>query len=306
MDLIGYGTNATVYETARAPAGSNGTGLYRASAGCSDTDNNAVDFTSAAVTSPRRRTSPLNACAGGTPVAQPIVLACPASVSAQSGTAVSAILRASDADSIVNNVAITSTNAGISLSGFAPATAIGGSASVNLDVAANLPTGIYNVTVNFTNNDGQANACTIPVNVAGVVTIPQIQSANPRSPYAGTVQTTSGVITAKVGGGFFIQDANGDGDPTTSDALFVFSSAATGNIGDKITVTGQITEFTPSGATRSYTEMTNVTSLTVTGAGFTVTPTNIELPSNDLARYEGMLVRFTSPLTVNGTNYLGS
>jgi predicted extracellular nuclease len=306
MDLIGYGTNATVYETARAPAGSNGTGLYRASAGCSDTDNNAVDFTSAAVTSPRRRTSPLNACAGGTPVAQPIVLACPASVSAQSGTAVSAILRASDADSIVNNVAITSTNAGISLSGFAPATAIGGSASVNLDVAANLPTGIYNVTVNFTNNDGQANACTIPVNVAGVVTIPQIQSANPRSPYAGTVQTTSGVITAKVGGGFFIQDANGDGDPTTSDALFVFSSAATGNIGDKITVTGQITEFTPSGATRSYTEMTNVTSLTVTGAGFTVTPTNIELPSNDLARYEGMLVRFTSPLTVNGTNYLGT
>jgi len=306
MDLVGFGTTATVYETARAPAGSNTTALYRASAGCSDTDNNANDFTSAAVTSPRRTTTALNACSGGTPVAQPIVLACPASVSAQSGSAISAILRASDADSIVDNVALTSTASGISLSGFAPATAVGGSASVNLDVAATVPTGIYSVTVNFTNNNGQANACTIPVNVAGVVTIPQIQSANARSPYAGTVQTTSGVITAKVGGGFFIQDANGDGDPTTSDGLFVFTSVATGNIGDKITITGLITEYTPAGATRSYTEMTTVTSLTVTGSGFTVTPTNIALPSDDLARYEAMLVRFTSPLTVNGTNYLGT
>jgi len=308
MDLVGFGSTATVFETARAPAGSNLNAIYRANAGCSDTDNNADDFTAAAVTNPRRSTSALNACSGGTPAAQPIVLACPASVSSQSGSAVTAILRASDADSIVTGAAITSvsTASGISLSGFMPATADGGSASVNLDVAATLPTGIYSVTVNFTNNEGQANACTIPVNVAGVVTIPQIQSANARSPYAGTVQTTSGVITAKVGGGFFIQDVNGDGDPTTSDALFVFSSVATGNIGDKVTITGQITEFTPTGATRSYTEMTNVTSLTVTGTGFTITPTNIELPSNDLARYEGMLVRFTSPLTVNGTNYLGT
>ena len=307
LDLVGFGTTATVYETARAPAGSNTNGIYRASAGCTDTDNNADDFTAATATSPRRSTSPLNACAGGTPVAQPIVLTCPASVSGQAGAAITAILRATDADSIVNNVAITSaSNAGITLSGFAPATAIGGSASVNLDVAANLPTGIYSVTVNFTNNDGQANACTIPVSVAGLLTIPQIQSANAKSPYANTVQTTTGVITAKVGGGFFIQDENGDGDPTTSDALFVFSSVATGNIGDKIRITGLITEYTPSGATRTYTEMTTVSSLTVIGSGITVTPTNIVLPSTDLARYEGMLVRFTSPLTVNGTNYLGT
>jgi predicted extracellular nuclease len=306
LDLVGFGTTATVFETARAPAGSNTTGIYRVNAGCTDTDNNANDFTATAATNPRRTTSALNVCAGGTPVAQPIVLTCPTSVAGQSGSAISAILRASDADSIVNNATITSTNAGITLSGFTPATAIGGSASVNLDVAANVPTGIYSATVNFTNSDGQANACTIPVNVAGVLTIPQIQSANAKSPYAGTVQTTSGIITAKVGGGFFIQDMNGDGDPTTSDALFVFTSAYSGNIGDKVTITGLITEYTPSGATRSYTEMTTVSSMTVTGTGFTVTPTNIVLPSTDLARYEGMLVRFTSPLTVNGTNYLGT
>jgi predicted extracellular nuclease len=306
LDLVGFGTASRYEGTGPAPAPSSTTSISRAALGCTDTDNNPTDFIAGAVSGPRRSTSPLNACAGGTPVVQPIVLACPTSVAAQSGTATSAILRASDVDSIVNNVTISTTNAGISLSGFAPATAIGGSASVNLDIGANVPTGIYSATVNFFNNDGQANACTIPVNVAGVLTIPQIQSANARSPYAGTVQTTSGVITAKVGGGFFIQDMNGDGDPTTSDALFVFSSTVNGNIGDKVTITGLITEYTPTGATRSYTEMTTVSSMTVTGTGFTVTPTNIELPSTDLARYEGMLVRFTSPLTVNGTNYLGT
>lgn len=110
-----------------------------------------------------------------------------------------------------------------------------------------------------------------------------------------TVATTSGVITAKVGSGFFIQDLNGDGDPSTSDGLFIFSPATTGsvgNIGDMVTVTGTITEYTATGATRSYTEMQNVTGLSVTGTGFTIAPTNIELPNADLARVEGMLVRF--------------
>ncbi|MDQ2820614.1 MAG: ExeM/NucH family extracellular endonuclease [Pseudomonadota bacterium] len=308
MDLVGWGSTATVYETARAPLTTNLTALYRASAGCNDTDNNATDFSAAAVTNPRRTTSALNACAGGTPVAAPIVLNCPASVAAPSGSAISAILRASDVDSIVNGATITSvsTASGISLSGFTPATAAGGSASVNLDIAANLPTGIYSVTVNFTNNNNQSNSCTIPVNVAGVLTIPQIQSANAKSPYAGTVQTTTGVITGKVAGGFFIQDQNGDGDPTTSDGLYIFTSNFTGNIGDKVTVTGMITEYTPAAATRSVTEMTAVTGLTVIGTGIAIAPTNIQLPADDLARYEGMLVRFTAPLTVNGTNYLGS
>ena len=311
QDLVGFGATATVYETGRAPAGSNTTALYRANAGCTDTDNNALDFTSAAVTSPRLSTSALNACNGAAPVTQPIVLACPAGVSAQAGAGVSAILRASDVDSIVNGAAITSvsTATGISLSGFIPATTAGGSASVNLDIASTLPVGSYSVTVNFTNDGGQAASCVIPVAVARVRTIPQIQGSGPTSPVVNTVATTSGVITAKVGSGFFIQDLNGDGDPSTSDGLFIFSPATTGsvgNIGDMVTVTGTITEYTATGATRSYTEMQNVTGLSVTGTGFTIAPTNIELPNADLARVEGMLVRFMSPLSVNGTEYLGT
>ena len=41
------------------------------------------------------------------------------------------------------------------------------------------------------------------------------------------------------------------------------------------------------------------------GSGIVITPTNVEMPNADLARFEGMLVRFTTPLTVNGNGYLG-
>jgi predicted extracellular nuclease len=86
--------------------------------------------------------------------------------------------------------------------------------------------------------------------------------------------------------------------------LFIFTSNFTGNVGDLVTVTGTIAEYTPTGATRSYTEMQNVTSLTKVGTG-TIAPTNIAFPNSDLARYEGMLVHITTPMTVNGTEYLG-
>jgi predicted extracellular nuclease len=307
IDLVGFGT-ANRFEGSVAPAPSAVTSISRRDNGCADTNNNGSDFLAGTI-NPRRTSSARNVC--GAVVFPPIVLACPAGISAQAGAGVSAILRASDVDSIVNGAAITSvsTATGISLSGFTPATAVGGSASVSLDIASTLPVGSYSVTVNFTNDGGQAASCVIPVAVAGVRTIPQIQGSGPTSPVVNTVVTTSGVITAKVASGFFIQDLNGDGDPTTSDGLFIFSSTATGNvgnIGNMVTVTGTITEYTATGATRSYTEMQNVTGLSVTGTGYAITPINIELPNADLARFEGMLVRFTSPLSVNGTEYLGT
>ena len=302
IDMVGFGT-ANRFEGTVAPAPSATRSISRIDSGCTDTDNNGTDFVSTPV-NPRRSTSTRHAC--GAAALQPIVLTCPASVSTQPGAATSAILRGSDADSIVNAAAIVDAGtAGISLSGFVPASAVGASASVNLDVASTLPAGTYSVTVNFSNNDGQSQSCVIPVSVAGAVTIPQIQGSGARSPYAATVQTTSGVITARVGSGFFIQDLNGDGDPTTSDGLFIFTSNATGNVGDMVKVTGLISEYTPTGATRSYTEMQNVSALSILGSGYSITPTNIELPNDNLARFEGMLVRFTTPLTINGNNYLG-
>lgn len=309
-DLVGFGTSATGYEGTgpTSPNLSSSLAALRKDGGCADTDDNKNDFVNG-TPAPRNTASELHVCSGtggGTPPAAPIVLNCPATVSGGLGTAFSGALSASDSDSIVNAAVIASgAVSGISLTDFAPAAAAGGSASVKLSVAANVPAGLYPVVVSFSNDASQSNSCTVNVSVAGQLTIPQIQGSGATSKYANTVQTTSGVITKKLsGGGFFIQDPNGDGDPTTSDAIYVFGAATAGNVGDMVRVTGTVTEYKPSGATRSYTELTSVTAVTVTGSGYTIAPTNIQLPDADLANYEGMLVRFVGPLTVNGNSYL--
>jgi predicted extracellular nuclease len=310
IDLVGFGT-ANRFEGAVAPAPSTTTSIARADAGCTDTDNNAADFSAGPAVGPRTTKSELHVCGGGgggggTPTPQPIVPTCPASVSVAQGSATSAPLSATDSDSIVNSMAFGGgAVAGITLGSVTPAGAKGGIARANLDVAANVAAGTYPVVVNFGNNDNQSASCTVSVRVAGALTIPQIQGSGATSAYNNSVQTTEGVITMKVSSGFFIQDANGDGDPTTSDAIFVFGGQTAAVVGDKVRVTATVSEFTPSGATRSYTELKDATSIVKLGSGFTITPTNIDLPSDDLARYEAMLVHFTAPLTVNGNSYLG-
>ncbi|MFL6675809.1 MAG: lamin tail domain-containing protein, partial [Massilia sp.] len=306
IDLVGFG-GANRFETAVAPAPSNTTSIQRAALGCTDTDNNAADFSAGPVAGPRRSTSPANACGGGGgPVLQPIVPNCPASLQARQGSASSAALSATDQDSIVNSAVISAGAApGITLAGFAPATGPGAAASVTLQVGASVAAGTYPVVVQFGNDSAQSASCTVSVRVAGTLAIPQIQGSAATSPYANTVQTTQGVVTAKISGGFFIQDLNGDGDPGTSDGLFVFGASTAAAVGDMVRVTGTVTEYKPSGATRSYTEIAAPTEVTRIGGGYTIAPTNIELPNSDLARYEGMLVRFITPLTVNQNAYLG-
>jgi len=304
VDLVGFGT-ANRFEGAAAPAPSVGNSIQRAALGCQDSDNNRDDFSSAAVNGPRRTSSALQACSGG-PVAQPIVVTCPATVQVTPGSAGSALLSAVDSDSIVTRASISSSAvSGIALTGFTPAVAIGGKAEARLEIGAGLAGGRYPVQVEFGNDDGQAESCSVTVSVAGELTIPQIQGAGPSSAYGNTVQSTRGVITGKVTSGFFIQDVNGDGDPSTSDGLFVYGATTGAQVGELVRVTGTVTEYRPTGAPRTYTELTNVSSVERLGAGPTIVPTNIELPNPDLARHEGMLVRFTSPLTVNGNRNLG-
>ncbi len=61
VDLIGYG-NANFFEgSGAAPTLSNTTAAIRASGGCAETDNNAVDF-AAGTPTPRNTASPLHSC----------------------------------------------------------------------------------------------------------------------------------------------------------------------------------------------------------------------------------------------------
>lgn len=307
-DLVGFGSSATGYEGTgpTAPNLSNILAALRKEDGCTDTDDNKSDFGNGAPT-PRNTGSALKTCPGATPVDQPIKLNCPSSIAGSAGSTFSGLLAASDPDGIVNKADITGgAMPGISLGALTPATGNGGEASVTLSVDASVPSGNYPVKVTFANGGGQSATCTVNVAIAGEHTIPQIQGSGLTSPYANTVQTTTGVITRKLSnGGFFIQDPAGDGDPTTSDAIYVFGATTAAQVGDRVRVTGTVTEYKPSNATRSVTELTSVTAVNVLASGLSVPVTNIRLGEEDLSRYEGMLVRFSGALTVNGNQFIG-
>jgi len=77
-------------------------------------------------------------------------------------------------------------------------------------------------------------------------TISQIQGSGLSSALAGSAVTTRGVVTGVVSNGFFIQMPAGDGDDTTSDGVFVFTSSAppaAAARGNDVCVTGNVAEF---------------------------------------------------------------
>lgn len=66
-DFVGFGTGATAFEgSGPTPAPSNTNAIFRGAAGCTDTDNNATDF-SAAVPNPRNSTSATHSCTNNPP-----------------------------------------------------------------------------------------------------------------------------------------------------------------------------------------------------------------------------------------------
>jgi predicted extracellular nuclease len=97
-------------------------------------------------------------------------------------------------------------------------------------------------------------------------------------------------------GGFYVQDG-GDGDPATSDGIFVFDRGVAGAgvaDGQLVEVTGKVAEF------QDQTELDPPSGPTVCGTG-DATPTDVSLPMaspDEFERYEGMLVRFHQTLSV--------
>jgi len=103
-----------------------------------------------------------------------------------------------------------------------------------------------------------------------------------------------------------MQDESGDQNPLTSDGIFVFGTAAVTNaavaVGNKIRLQGTVTEF------NTVTELTVPSNISLLSTNNSVLPLDITLPENtegDLERYEGMLVRITSPLTVSQNYFQG-
>ncbi len=312
VDLVGWGTSANGFEVAAAPATVSATSAQRAGLGCSDTDNNASDFV-AATPLPRNTVSSLNPC--GVSSVLPIVPTCAAATLA-AGAAGSLSVSAVDADSIVNSLSVIgSLPPGFSLGAFAAASADGGSASQAIEVSAFAAAASYALQLQWGNNEAQTALCTFNVKISDVTPVYAIQGSGNTSPLAGQAVVTSGVVTKVTNNGFFMQDAVGDGDPATSDGIFVFTGIApTVSAGQLVRLNAGVVDFNTGAAgngdtlSHSVTELTGVSGLSVLGSGYAITPVEVVLPettADELERFEGMLVTLRGPLTVSQNYFQG-
>ncbi|MCA9840016.1 MAG: ExeM/NucH family extracellular endonuclease [Trueperaceae bacterium] len=144
--------------------------------------------------------------------------------------------------------------------------------------------------------------------------IHEIQGSGLLSPFDGMAVTIEAVVTADFQrnasadngdlGGFYVQEesADEDGDPLTSEGLFVFDGsnpAVEVQVGDVVRVTGTVDEFGSSGS--NLTELTGVT-VEVIGTAVLPAPVSVNLPVSALAdfeKYEGMLVVLPQELVIS-------
>lgn len=133
-----------------------------------------------------------------------------------------------------------------------------------------------------------------------------IQGSGPSAAITGTV-TTQGVVVGDYEGaspalrGFYLQDLTGDGNPATSDGIFVFNgNNDTVSLGDMVRVTGTAAEF------QDQTQV-SASSIVKCGTG-SVDPVDVTLPAPSatyLEQFEGMLVRLPQTMYVTEHFQLG-
>lgn len=138
--------------------------------------------------------------------------------------------------------------------------------------------------------------------VDALIPIPAIQGDGASSPLvpAGKFESeqayaTRGVVTQVVSGlykGFFIQDAQGDGDPASSDGLFVHSTQANGAIvpGAEVCVSGKVKEYFNQ-TQLSADQLVVTQSVGALLPAVDLVPVGGESLSQLLERHEGMRVR---------------
>ncbi|MEV7806817.1 ExeM/NucH family extracellular endonuclease [Microbispora sp. NPDC088329] len=149
---------------------------------------------------------------------------------------------------------------------------------------------------------------TAPCEVPADRQIAEVQGSGDASPLVGRTVRVEGVVTGGFQAtnqlsGFYFQDPTPDADPATSDGLFAFARASFKDVkvGDRVLVTGRVTEF------NGLTELSPVTAVDVCGTG-TIKPKAYDLPRAGDATfepYENVLVTFPEPLTVTDHYNLG-
>ncbi|MFI5925961.1 lamin tail domain-containing protein [Micromonospora sp. NPDC051543] len=218
---------------------------------------------------------------GGGPVDVPATVTCGGPLVTASGTAASREVTATDPDDEIVELAVTAVSpppasGSITRTAFNPADAVGGTARATVGASADLTAGAYTVTVTATDAGGGTASCALAVQVTRELTVGEVQgpttdaeSAADRSPLApasgngtsSTMYDVRGVITQRTlartsagaeQNGFFLQSRSGDtdGDPTSSDGIFVFMGTFTSlvggyvpTVGDEVVLRARVSEY---------------------------------------------------------------
>lgn len=323
VDLVGFG-GANCSELSPTGTLSNSTAAIRLSGGCIETDSNLADFSTGSAPSPRNSSAPANSCGEAAPAVSanvPVGSSITVTFSEPVNVSAGAIRVECPAGSIygsnsgplanVTSVLITPPT-GLPFGSACQITAAAGGIS---DVDADDPPD--HLATDFSSGFTTVAAVTCG---AADTAIGQIQGTGTSAALLGT-RTVQGVVVGDFelpGGaasgdhlrGFFVQNAPGtdDGNPLTSDAIFVFNANADSvSLGQMVQVTGAISEFGFFSAGGTLTEITP-TSIEVCGATASITPSAVSLPLSsltELERYEGMLVTFPQALFVSEHFQLG-
>ncbi|GFJ91104.1 hypothetical protein Prum_047460 [Phytohabitans rumicis] len=207
----------------------------------------------------------------------PAALACGGTLTTSDGVAATRTVTATDTDDTIVDLAVTAGTPLISRTAFTPAATVGGTATAEITASAGLSPGSYPVTVTSTDTDGTTATCGFTVQVTTVLTVGEVQGQttdaeagktdrSPLAPASGngtssTLYDVRGVITQRTLArtsaganqyGFFLQSRAGasDGDPLTSDGIFVFMGAFTSliggyvpTVGDEVVLRARVSEF---------------------------------------------------------------
>ena len=142
--------------------------------------------------------------------------------------------------------------------------------------------------------------------------VTDIQGSGESSPLEGQRVLTSGVVTALAADGFFMQVPD-DGDPNTSNGIFVFTGGPPGvAVGDEVEVNGSVAEFF------GFTEISGSPIITVTSAGTGTVPAPIVFDANrpsadpsapscaiEYECYEGMLITVPAGIVAGSNQAFG-
>ena len=151
---------------------------------------------------------------------------------------------------------------------------------------------------------GAENSCGGGGPIAQEVKIHEVQGNGSASPIVDALVAIEGIVVGDFQeygqlGGFHVQeeDTDVDGDPATSEGVFVYNYSNAVSVGDLVQVTGQVAEY------NGLTEITNVAEVVVISSGNPLpTASTLSLPvtnADDFEAFEGMLVTFPQDLVIS-------